>query len=59
MYARVKQQNEIGVELNRADAHVKAIKRNEGCMKCLLFIVALLLFAVDLVALFYKLFKSK
>ena len=45
------------MELNRADAHVKSIKRNEGCMKCLLFIVALLLFGVDVVALFYKLFK--
>lgn len=52
-------QNEIGTELNRADNHVKAIKRNEGCMKILLFIVALLLFGVDVVALFYKLFKPK
>jgi hypothetical protein len=53
------QQNEIGVELNRADGHVKAIKRNEGCMKFLLFIVIILLLGLNVVALFYKLFRKK
>ena len=53
------QQNDIGTELGKADAHVTAIKRNETCMKFLLFIVIVLLFATNVVAFIWKIFGGK
>ena len=50
-------QNQIKAELGKADAHTKAIARNEGCMKCLLVLVALLMFIADIVAFLYKVMK--
>eukprot|EP01019_Chilodonella_uncinata_P002716 GABU01003540.1.p2 GENE.GABU01003540.1~~GABU01003540.1.p2 ORF type:complete len:110 (-),score=27.00 GABU01003540.1:153-440(-) len=52
-------QQEIAVEHGRAEGHVKSIKRNEQCMKCLLFVVILLLFAANILCFFLKIFGGK